>query len=134
MPLLVLFGADAVKLGCPSTKAALMPVEKGGLNSSTRVFEYSATQRLPARSTATREGLLIPACELAGALEVKLACPSTSAALIPEENGGANCSTRLLPQSATQSSPALPAKTAVGPPIPLRVAAGAFELKSACPS
>src|SRR5882757_2299006 len=51
------------KSGLPITTLASCPVEKGGSNSSTRLPPASATQRLPALSKATSEGLHRPFCD-----------------------------------------------------------------------
>src|ERR1035437_8037779 len=83
--------------GAPSSTVALMPVEKGGTNSSTRLLPLSATHTFPCPSTATPVGLHnvaavgggvapIPRVKLAPlhcAASSKFECPMTTVAAIP---------------------------------------------------
>jgi hypothetical protein len=48
----------AVKLDCPMTAEACIPLENGAMNSTTRLFRPSSTQRFPLESKATSVGLM----------------------------------------------------------------------------
>ena len=56
MPLWVVAGIPVVKPGCPMTRDALSPVERGAPNTRTLSFPVSATQRFPDRSNAIPSG------------------------------------------------------------------------------
>src|SRR6266436_6223837 len=97
--------AAVVKLGSPKTPAALGSLVKGCVYSSTRLLSASATHTLPFASTVTSRGAhrrVSPAPHVALS---KLGCPRTRLALMPEEKGGLNSSTRLPSVSATNRLP-----------------------------
>ena len=76
-PLCVVEHVPVVKLDWPITSDALSPFEKGGVNSSTRALDASATQRLPEESNAEPSGLQSPLCVVEHVPVVKLDWPIT---------------------------------------------------------
>jgi len=109
------------KLCWPSTPEALMPSEKGPTNSRTLELPRSEIQRLPVDPIATPVGFLSELAEVPPLVPVKPDWPRTTAAAMPIENEGAYSRTRLLPESATQRSPAASKARATGvfsPPCP----------------
>jgi hypothetical protein len=67
-----------VKPGWPITSDALSPIEKGGVNSRTRLLSCSTTHRLPEESNAEPNGVQSPLCVVEHVPVVKLDWPITS--------------------------------------------------------
>jgi hypothetical protein len=82
----------------------LVPPEDAG-NSTSLLFEASATQRFPDESKAIPCGAIRLVWLVAGTSVVNDGCPKTNDALAPVESGTPNSSTLSFPVSATQRSP-----------------------------
>lgn len=74
---------EIVKLSFPKTMLAASPVDRGALNSKTRLFAISATHKSPDESKAMPVGVESPVGLVLELLEVKLVWPITIDAFCP---------------------------------------------------
>ena len=69
-----------LKLACPITVTAFIPLANGGANPSKRLFLKSATQRFAKESSPAPTGSFIPLAPAAAVCDEKPGWPSTTPA------------------------------------------------------